>query len=86
MLNLPKPQSDQQSLNGHLHRLDLRLKLGAFLYSDRGGDYRSGHSTCSTQSLLGAHKHIRDVLILTQQWQMKDDLQRLCVCSHHYEL
>lgn len=78
--------SDQQSLDGHLHRLNLRLELRAFLNGDRGGDDGPGHPARAAQGLLGAHKHVRDVLVLTQQRQMKDDLQRLSIGSHHDEL
>lgn len=78
--------SDQQSLDGHLHRLNLRLELRAFLDGDGGGDDWPGHPARAPQGLLGAHKHVRDVLVLTQQRQMKDDLQRFSIGSHHDEL
>lgn len=78
--------SHKQSLNGHLHGLDLGLELGALLDGDRGCDDRPGHPTGAPQGLLGAHKHVGDVLVLAEQREVQDDLQGLGVGRHHDEL
>ena len=79
-------QLHQQSLYCSLNRLNLRLQLRALLDGDRGGDDGSRDATGAAQGLLGAHKHIGDVFVLAEQWQVEDDLQRLSICSHHDEL
>lgn len=77
---------DQEPFNGLLNGLDLLLQLGAFFDGDRTGDDRPGDPAGPPQCLLGAHKHVGHILVLTQQREVQDDLQGLCVCSHHNEL
>lgn len=69
-----------------MDRLDLRLELGALLYGDGGGDDGPRHATGAAQRLLGAHEHVRHVLVLAEERQVEDDLQRLRVRRHHDEL
>lgn len=78
--------SDEEPLDGRLQGLDLRPELRALFNGDGGGDDGPGHATRATQGLLGAHEDVRDVLVLAQQRQVEDDLQRLCVRRHHDEL
>ena len=39
-----------------------------------------------TLTLLGSYKDIRYVLIFTEQWEMKKNLKRFCICSHDDKL
>lgn len=84
--NNNKTKSHQQSLNGHLHRLNLWFQLRPLLYGDRGSNDGAGHPAGPAQSLLGADKHIRDVLVLAEQRQVKDDLQWFSISGHHNKL
>lgn len=76
-------KSHQQSLNSQLDRLDLRFQLRALLYGDRGSDDGTRHSTGTSQRLLGADKHVRHILVLTEERQMEDDLQWFSISCHH---
>ena len=60
--------------------------MRALFDGDGAGDDRPGDPTGSPQSLLGAHEHVGHVLVLTQQREVQDDLQGLCIRSHHDEL
>ena len=82
----PKSALHKQSLNGQLHRLNLRLQLRALLYGDRCGNDGTRHPTRTAQGLLGAHKHVWDVLVFAEQRQVKNDLQWFRISSHHNEL
>ncbi len=45
-----------------------------------------GDATGTAQSLLGADKHVGDVLVLAQQRNVQQNLQWLAVCGQHNEL
>lgn len=77
---------NQQTLNLLLNRHDLRLELGALVDGDGAGDDRTRHAARTAQGLLGAHEHVRHVLVLAQQRQMEDDLERFGVRGHHDKL
>lgn len=77
---------DQQGLDLVLDGVDLVLDGGGVVGSHRSSNHWSGHSTCSTQSGLGRNEHIRNVLVLTQQWQVQQDLDWLSVGGHDDEL
>lgn len=79
-------KSHKQSLNSHLDRLNLRLELRPLLYGDWGSNDGARHPTGPAQGLLGADKHVRDVLVLAEQWQVEDDLQWFSISGHHDEL
>lgn len=83
---LSQQKSHEKSFNCHLDRLDLWFKLRPLLYGDWGSNDRAGHPTGPAQGLLGADKHIWDVLVLTEQWKMEDDLQWFSISSHHNKL
>ena len=51
-----------------------------------GSDDRSAHTTSSTQRLLGPDEHVGDVLVLTEERDVEQDLQRLRVSRHHHKL
>jgi len=78
--------SDQQLLDGVLELLNLRLELTAFVGGDGAGDDRAGDAACTPERLLGRHEHVRDVLVLRQQRQVQQNLQRLRVGRHDHEL
>lgn len=54
--------------------------------SDRSSNNRPTNPTSPPKCSLARHKHIRNILILTQQGQVKDDLKGLSISSHHDEL
>ena len=81
-----RQDSNQQSLNSSLNRLNLGLELRSLLYGDRGSNDGAWHPTGPAQGLLGADEHVRDVLVLAEQWQVEDDLQWFSISSHHDEL
>lgn len=75
----------EQSLDGHLDRLDLGFKLRTLLDGDRGSNDGSRHPAGAAQSLFGTDKHIRDVFVLAEQRKVEDDLQWFSISSHHDE-
>lgn len=85
-LKKKKRKSHEQSLNGHLNRLNLRFELRPLLYGDWGSDDRARHPAGPAQGLLGPDKHVRDVLVLAEQRQVEDDLQWFSISGHHNKL
>jgi hypothetical protein len=77
---------DEQLLNLVLQALDLLLELRGLVSGHRCADDRARHTAGSAKGDLRGHKDVRDVLVLTQQWQVQQDLQGLCVCCHDDEL
>lgn len=77
---------NQQSLDLVLDAVDLVLDRRGVVGGDRGSNDSSGNTTSSAQGSLGWHKHVRHVLVLTQQWQVQQDLDWLGVGSHDDEL
>lgn len=65
---------------------DLRLEFTALICGHGASNHRSTHSTRPPQGNLARNKDVWDILVLTQQWQMQQDLQRLCICRHDDEL
>ena len=52
----------QQFFNGLLKRQNLGLELRAFVDGDSSSNDRTGHTTCTTKSLLGTNKYIWYIL------------------------
>lgn len=77
---------DDETLDLILDVIDLALQLAAIIASNRAGNNRSAHTTSPPKSSLAGDKHIRDILILTEQRQVQDDLEGLGVGGHHDEL
>lgn len=77
---------DQQSLDLVLDTVDLVLQSRTLVGGDGGSDDWSGDTTSSTQSGSGWNKDVWNVLVLTQQWQVQQDLDWLGVCGHDDEL
>ena len=83
----PPPKSlDQQSLDLILDSPDLALQFGGLVRSDRGGDDGAAGAASTAKRNLGGHKHVRHVLVLAEQRQMQQDLERLRVGGEHDEL
>jgi len=76
----------EQRLDRVADRQDLRLDLRALVRDDRGGDDRARDATRTTERLLRGNEHVRHVLVLAQQRQMQQDLERVGVSSHDDEL
>lgn len=70
---------DKQLLDLVLDRLDLRLKIGTFVRGDGNSNNGARDTAGTTQSSLGWKENVRNVLILTKQRQVKQDLERLGV-------
>ena len=51
-----------------------------------GGDDRSADPAGPPQRLLGPDEHVGDVLVLTEEGDVEQDLQRLRVSRHHHKL
>lgn len=79
-------KSHEESLDGHLNRLNLRFELRSLLNGDWGSDDGARHAAGSAQSLFGADKHIWHVLVFAQERQVEDDLQWFGISSHHNKL
>jgi hypothetical protein len=82
----PLRDLDKELLDGDLEGLDLRLELRALVDEDRRGDDRARDARRAAERLLGAHKHVRHVLVLAQQRQVQQDLKRLRVGREHQKL
>ena len=62
--------------------VDLRLDLRVLVRQDGAGDDRPGHTAGTSESNLGGDEDIGHVLILAQQRQVQEDLERLSVGGH----
>lgn len=76
----------QQLLDVLLNDSDLRLQLRSLVGGDRASDNRSRYTAGTSKCLLGAHKHVWNILVLAEQRQMQQNLQWLSVGCHHDEL
>lgn len=77
---------DEQALDLVLKLVDLFLDLRAVVRGHASGDDRAGNTAGTAESDLGGDEHVRNVLVLAEQRQVKDDLDRLSVGRHHNEL
>ena len=76
----------KQLLNLLLDGVDLGLDLRTLVLGNTGTNDWPGDATGTAQSLLGADKHVGDVLVLAQQRNVQQNLQGLAVCGQHNEL
>jgi len=77
---------DHELLDGVLEVLDLALQLRPFVRGDRTRDDGSRNATGAPERLFRRHENIWYVLVLSQQRQMQEDLQRFSVGRHDDEL
>lgn len=70
---------DEELLDGILEVLDLRLELRALVGGDGAGDDGPGHAARATERLLGRYEHVRHVLVLGEEGQVEENLERLGV-------
>lgn len=77
---------NQQGLDLVLNTVNLVLDGRSVVRGDRGSNDWSGDTTSSTQGGLGRNKDVWNVLVLAQQGQVQQDLNRLSVGSHDDEL
>ena len=78
--------SQQELLNLVLHLLDLASDWALSGVENGDGDDVTGHAACSSEVRLLAYVNVRDVFVLAQEWQVKDDLKRLGVGGKHDEI
>ena len=76
---------NKQLLDAVLHSLNLVLQVRRVVGRDRARDHRPRDAARAAQGNLRRNEHVRDVFVFAQQWQMKKDLQRLCISSEHQE-
>ncbi len=60
--------------------------MGSIVGGDTGSDDRAGNTTGSSEGNLGGDEHIGNVLIFTEQGQVKEDLEGLGIGSHDDKL
>jgi len=77
---------EQQLLNLLLNGLNLRLDLRALVLSHAGSDDRPADATGTTESLLGPDEHVGHVLVLAEQRDVEENLERLAVGRQHNKL
>lgn len=77
---------DQETLNGVLNVDNLLVELRRLVRGDRGSDNGSGDTASSTKSGLGADENVGNVLVLTEQRQVKNNLDGGSISSHDNEL
>jgi len=85
-LDFQLENSNQKLLDVLLNGDDGRLELRLLIDRHGTGDHRARHATRSTQRRFRSDKDVRDVLVLAEQREMQDDLERFCIRRHHDEL
>jgi len=80
------PHLDQQSLNLVLDNPDLGLQLTRLVGSDTGADNGPAHTACSAQGDLAGYEDVGDVLVLTEKWEVEENLEGLGVGGEDDEL
>ena len=75
-----------QSAKSHLDSLNLGVQLSGLVGCDGSGDDGSGDTASSSEGSLAGDEDVRDVLVLAQEGQVKDNLDRLDVGGHDDEL
>jgi len=78
--------SEKQLLNLLLDGGNLRLDLRTLVLGHASRDDRPANPACSAQSLLGPDEHVGHVLILAQQGDVEENLQRLTVSCEYDKL
>ena len=68
-----------------LDSLDLCVQLPSLVGGNTGSDNRPGNTASPTESSLGRQKDIGDVLVLTEEGKVEDDLNRLDIGGHDNE-
>lgn len=76
---------DEELLNLVLDSLDLGVQLPSLIGGNTGGDNRPRNTASPTESSLGRQKDIGDVLVLTEEGKVEDDLNRLDIGGHDNE-
>lgn len=65
--------------------VDLVLQLRVLIGNNGARNDRTGHTASASQSHLGRNEDVRNVLILTQQRDVQDNLKGLGIGSHDDE-
>merc|ERR1711953_1307019 len=68
------PCLNQELFNLDLHTIDSRLELRGFICSDGARNHGAGNTTSTSKGYLARNKDVRNVFVLTQQGQMKKNL------------
>jgi len=65
---------------------DLWLDLASLVLGHARRDHGTGDATSPAKSLLGANEDVGNVLVLAEQGDVQQDLERLAVGGKHHEL
>lgn len=71
---------DEQLFNLVLDRRNLAVELAELVGGDARGDDRAGDAARTAEGGLGRQEDVRDVLVLAQERQVEENLDRLGVC------
>ena len=71
--------SNQQFFDFLFNGDDLRLDLGSLVLGYTSGDDQLANTTGTFKSLLGLDKNVRNILVFTQQGNVKKNFQRFGV-------
>jgi hypothetical protein len=83
----PNPNPlNQQPLDLVLNSPDLILQLRRLVARDTSRDDGAANTARAPEGDLGGHEYVGDVLVLAEQRQVQQNLQRLGVGGHHDEL
>lgn len=77
---------DQELLNLELDGLNLSVQLPSLVGGDTGGNDSPRDTTSSAESSLAGQKDVGDVLVLTEERKVEQDLDGLSVSGHDDEL
>lgn len=80
-----KNNNEEREMTTNLDSLDLGVQLPSLIGGNTGGDNRPRNTASPTESSLGRQKDIGDVLVLTEEGKVEDDLNRLDIGGHDNE-
>lgn len=69
----------------HLDGIDLRPQFPSFVGSDGSGDNRSRNSTSTSESGFRGNENVRNVLVFTEEGQVKENFNGFGIGSHDDE-
>jgi len=66
----------------NLHAIYNRFKVGRFICCNGTCYNRARNPTGTTKGNFAWHEYVRNIFVFAQQWEMQEDLDRLCVSCH----
>lgn len=77
---------NEEALDVVLESVERGLELRSLGHGDGGSNDGAGNTTGPTKRSLGLHKDVRDVLVLTEEGDVHQDLDGLGISGHHNQL